>query len=113
MTQMPLNLFARQADRSRAAKYRNQVFDVLADGAWHRAKSLCAGLPGLTDRALRQIAEESRGTVISGQNGYRLTRFASTEEIDHCERWLLSQSQHMKERALEIRRARNSGGVAA
>lgn len=111
MTQ--LDLLARAADRNCAARFRDAVIALLQDGAWHRAKALCTALPGLTDRACRQIAETSHGAVISGQAGYKLTRHATNDEIDRAEAWLLSQASHMKSRAVEIRRCRNTGGVAA
>lgn len=113
MSQLALELAARTADRNRAARFRDRVLELLQDGQWHRAKTICAELDGLNERALRQVAEESRGAVISGQHGYKLTRLATNDEIDHAERWLLSQSQAMKARAVDIRKARNSGGVAA
>jgi hypothetical protein len=112
MTQ-PMLQFARTRDRKAAERFRARVMDLLSDGAWHRAKALCVACEGLTDRAVRQIAEASRGTIISSVDGYKLTRFATTDEIDHCERWLVSQARKMLDRAVEIRRARNSGGVAA
>ena len=92
---------------------RVRVLELLQDGSWHRAKSLCGAISGLTDRGLRQIAEGSRGAVISGQRGYKLTAKATTEEIDHAEAWLLSQAKHMTDRARQIRICRNRKGVAA
>jgi hypothetical protein len=49
--------------------------------------------------------------VISGQRGYHLTRQASLDDIDHSVRWLLSQADRMRERAMSISRVRH-GGVA-
>lgn len=113
MNQLAFDLAAKAADQGRAAKFRDRVLEHLDDGEWHRAKEICACFDGLTDRALRQIAEESHGSVISGQQGYKLTKFATTEEIDRAENWMLSQIEHMKKRVVDIRKARNSGGVAA
>jgi hypothetical protein len=112
MTQ-PAFTFARAADTSRAQQYADHVITLLSDGSWRRAKAICAAIPGLTDRSLRMIAEQSRGSILGGQKGYCLTKYASNDEIDRCERWLLSQADSMRGRAVEIRKARNSGGVAA
>jgi hypothetical protein len=91
------------------------VYQWLSDGQWHTAKSFAGGIARQRgfDRLLRIIADRSQGRIISGQFGYKLTQFATSEEIDHAERWLLSQARKMTERAVEIRKARNSGGKAA
>lgn len=88
------------------------VIDELADGRWHTARALVDTL-GFDERLVRLIADRSMGQIISGQKGYKLTKCATVEEIDHAERWLLSQARKMTERATEIRRARNQGGRAA
>ena len=93
-------------------KLLDRLIEVLADGRWYQARELKT-LLHTSDRKVRQLAEFSRGAVISGQQGYRLTRHASVDEIDHAERWLLSQSRKMADRAREIRICRNRGGVAA
>jgi hypothetical protein len=115
MQQPGLN-FARLSDSRTAQQYRAAVFAQLEDGAWHRAKELCARIAGLTDRAVRQIAEESHGEVLSGQLGYRLTKYATRAEANRAEAWLISQGKHMIDRARQIRIARNrrnQGGRAA
>ena len=113
MTQPTLNFQKEASDNAEIIK--GLVYDWLSDGLWHTAKSFHA--PGVVirgmDRVLRTVAERSHGQIISGQRGYKLTRCASVEEIDHAEGWLLSQARHMTERAVEIRRARNRSGVAA
>lgn len=95
-----------------AAILEPYVMQWLSDGEWHTARNFrtfgnveirIAGI----DRTLRTIADRSEGQIISGQKGYKLTKFATTEEIDHAERWLLSQARKMTERAVEIRKARN------
>lgn len=99
-----LNLLSSVTDK--AEKHAAQVYAALASGDWMTRRQL-ERLTGLDDRVIRMVAEQSKGRVISGQSGYRLTKFASVEEIDHAERWLLSQANKMRERAVEIRRARN------
>ena len=96
----------------KAEKHTAAVYAILADGCWHTAKALRLIL-GVDDRTMRLIADRSHGAILGGQSGYKLTRCASVDEIDHAERWLLSQAAKMTDRAREIRIARNRGGVAA
>ncbi len=77
------------------------VYAILADGKWHRAKSF-----GLNERVVRAIAERSDGKILGSQEGYKLTRSATVEEVAHVERWLTSQADKMKRRAYEIRQVR-------
>jgi hypothetical protein len=55
-------------------------------------------------RWLRRIAEESDGQIISGQQGYKLTRLATGEEIAHAAHWLEHQAVRLGDRARAIRR---------
>jgi hypothetical protein len=66
-------------------------------------------LTNYSDREIRAIAAASRGRIISGQRGYRLTAEATIEEVNHAEAWLRSQAACMLKRAYEIRMARNKG----
>lgn len=95
-----------------ATEYLDRFLEALSDGRWHKAGGLAVQLR-ISDRVLRKCADLSQGRVISGQEGYKLTRFATADEADHAERWLLSQARKMTERATEIRRSRNIGGRAA
>ena len=104
-------LFGPRVTRT-AAEYLDRFLDALTDGRWHKAGELQTRLH-TSDRVLRKCADLSAGRVISGQDGYKLTRFATNDEIDHAERWLLSQARKMTERATEIRRVRNQSGRAA
>jgi hypothetical protein len=70
---------------------------------WLQARDLTQ-LTGFDDRRLRAIASASKGHIISGNRGYRLTRQATIEEIDHCTAKLLSQADAMTARALQIQR---------
>jgi hypothetical protein len=110
MEQPGLNFVARSADQ--AEKLSSWFYAILERGAWVKGRDICA-LMATNERVLRQIADRSQGRVISGQHGYKLTKFATTEEIDHAERWLLSQGHKMIDRAREIRIARNRSGAAA
>ncbi len=113
---MELPLFAVQIAlprvQQKAAEMMDRFLVQLQDGQWHKAKDLSWSLH-TSDRVIRAMAEQSSGRVISGQEGYKLTRYATNDEIDHAEGWLISQANKMKARAVEIRRARNAGGRAA
>lgn len=111
MTQPLLNLF-HQRDTQKAEALEAAVYRQLEDGQWHLRRALCERIPGLNERAIRLIASESRGQIVGSDRGYRLTRFASVEEIDHAERQLISQAEKMRARAIQIRKCRNSGGRA-
>ena len=93
-------------------KLLDRFLMTISDGRWYQARELKA-LLHISDRRLRQLAEFSRGQIVSGQLGYRLTRCASVDEIDHAEAWLISQGRKMIDRAREIRISRNKGGIAA
>lgn len=90
--------------------------DLVDDGAqlavwlrgkgWQTAAAIERAL-GFDDRYMRRIANASRGHVISGQEGYRLTLEASLPEIDHARNALLSQARDMERRAIEIDRVRH------
>ncbi len=109
MTQMNLILPRVQ---QKAAEMMDRFLEQLSDGQWHRAKELSWSLH-TSDRVIRQMAESSNGRVISSQHGYKLNRYATNDELDHAEAWLISQGRKMIDRAREIRVARNRGGVAA
>lgn len=89
----------------------DRFLEQLQDGQWVKGSVLSTRLH-TSDRVIRMCADKSNGRVISGQLGYKLTRFATSDEIDHAERWLLSQAQKMTDRAREIRIARNRGVAA-
>ena len=110
MTQLGLNFTARQAQK--AIALADRFLEELSDGRWHLASEIAQRLR-TNDRVIRRCADLSGGRVISGDAGYKMTRFATGDEIDHAEARLLSQARKMTERATEIRRARNTGGRAA
>ena len=106
-----LNLLLPRVHR-KAAEMMDRFYEQLQDGQWHKGSALSTRLH-TSDRVVRMCAERSQGRVISGQLGYKMTRFATGDEIDHAEAWLLSQASKMKERAVEIRICRNRSGCAA
>lgn len=90
----------------KAAETMDRFLTELSDGVWHTRAELEARLH-TSARVIRMCAEHSKGRVISDQQGLKLTRFATTDELDHAEAWLISQGRRMIDRAREIRIARN------
>lgn len=74
---------------------------VHAARGWITARSL-RELTGHDERTLRELANRSRGAVISGQNGYKATDLATQAEVDHAVAWLRSQARAMQDRADQI-----------
>ena len=67
----------------------------LGDGKWRKQKDL-----KMDGRRVRKICSDYAGHFIScNQKGYRLTRFATTEEIQHSINDLRSRSRKMIKRA--------------
>ena len=104
MTITDLPLFARAATppQSGSGELRT-VLTELRGGQWITARELTRRT-GYSDRMLRAIANESDGQIISGQSGYKLTRCATLDEINHAAGWLLSQAKKMQTRAIAIQR---------
>lgn len=72
---------------------------------FHTAKQLLADL-ALTDRKIRQIAEESNGMIVSGPGspGYCHLDHCPTEKLAHIADTLLSQGRIMIRRAIRTRK---------
>lgn len=70
-------------------------------GGWMKAREFPAPW---NERRLRAVANASGGRVISGQRGYKLTRLATIEEVQHAAAWLRHQAHEMQRRAMEIDR---------
>jgi len=100
------------SDRAHYAEKVDRLLAVLSDGRWYRAKEL-ERILHTNDRSIRKYADLSGGRVISTEQGYKLTYYATQAEVDHAEARLLSQARKMTERAVEIRKARNGAGRAA
>lgn len=66
------------ADAERVAALRV----ALADGQWHTAKDLAA--QGFDDRELRQIRQEAREQIVTGNKGYKLAEFCTPKEFAEC-----------------------------
>ena len=79
----------------------------LKDRGWMTAKRIGEALQ-LGERRIRAIAQASKGHILGGQDGYRLTFQATLVESGRTKDFLLSQSTEMRKRALEIDRVHHS-----
>lgn len=96
-----------------AAEMMDRFLHVLQDeGDWVKGATLAARLH-TSDRVIRMCASHSKGRVLSGQKGYRLTQDATLDEITHAANWLRSQAREMLQRSMEIDRFKHRGGRAA
>jgi len=86
----------------------HRLLTLLADRDWLTASAISAlaSFAGhaWSDRKIRAIANASAGQIISGQNGYKLTRHATLEEIRRASTWLRHQADEMRQRAIDIDR---------
>ncbi len=93
----------------------NEFRYVLSDGNWHTCREIAEqlGIPfktqGVRDISrrmndmIRTFAMYDSGEVISGNRGYRLTRFADREEITQTCNRLSSQVMRMQEHVSNLR----------
>lgn len=77
------------------------VLRALTGAGWKTARQLGA-MTGFNERTLRSLANASDGQIISGQQGYKLTREATRDEIHHAANWLKHQAAEMQRRAIAI-----------
>jgi hypothetical protein len=78
-----------------------ELYAALRGRGWLTAGAVKC-VTGWSDRKVRQVAQDSRGTVLGGQLGYRMTEEATAEEVAHVVRWLRSQALKMLDRARDI-----------
>ena len=94
-----------RGDRSRRPVVTDDLLrrlvDALGHGQWSTAMVLSVVLD-TNERALRDVASQSRGQIISGQQGYKLTGHATAVEVNEARRWLISQGDRMIQRARDI-----------
>lgn len=100
-----VSLFVRKTDK--ADTYAQAVIRLLNDGHWHSAKSICQDIPELTTRDLRDIRKNSRGSIIGGGQGYRLTLHASKEEVDRYIRLCYKNMREYSNTAVQVENFRN------
>ena len=99
-------------DLIRTDKYDVRVDQLrvfLLDRGWVTAKEL-KSVFGWTDRTSRALAEAADGDVLSGQQGYKLTRQATPEELlVACNQWQ-GQIEKMAKRLSATRRKWHAAG---
>lgn len=78
------------------ADVENFIEHLLGRG-WLRAKQLVSEL-NVSRRHLRALAEHSKGRVLSGNSGYRLTAEASLPELEKFSQRMLSQTKRTQAR---------------
>lgn len=81
---------------------------------WVRAALICGAL-GMncnerSKRKIRQLAAESGGRIISGNRGYKLTKYATPEEICAAMARIRHQTIEMNHRLFEIAFAAKTAG---
>ena len=67
---------------------------TLSDGKWHKGRTI-----PIMHRKIRLICEYYPKRVLSGQQGYKLTKHASHDEIQYAVRDLKSRVRHINRRA--------------
>lgn len=97
-----LDLFA---PRFRAAgdERVGELLDYLSGRGWTSGRAIHEA-KHWDERTIRLLAASSDGQIISGQQGYKLTRQATPDELHHATAWLESQAKQMSDRACSIRR---------
>lgn len=110
--QLPLHFPGRMPRAARMAGDLHRLSLFLTGRPWTTAGEIEAAL-GWSDRRVRTLAHASRGEIISGQAGYKLTREATMEEIRHARTWLRSQAREMIARSIQIDRVFHQGGRPA
>jgi hypothetical protein len=76
--------------------------NLLSDGNWHSAKAIVKEIPELDKRTIRSIRMRSRGAVIGGQHGYRLTRAATKQETDRYIRMCYKNVREYQQTAVHV-----------
>ena len=77
-----------------------KLWRLLSDGNWHKAKDLAPHM-GNT-RIIRAICEAKPEHFVSTQAGYKLTRYATDDELMNARNDLLSRCKKMQARAEAI-----------
>lgn len=87
------------------------MLDYLNNRGWVNAREFKQRFTW-SDRTTRMLAAASNGQILSGQQGYKLTRQATPEELHHATAWLDSQANEMSLRARAIRRVWHHSATA-
>jgi hypothetical protein len=90
---------------------QDDLAQYLLGRGWTRASD-CARALSTSERAIRARASQSRGTILSGQQGYRLTSESSPADVVHAAAHLRSRARELLTRASEIERAAQAAPVS-
>jgi len=74
-----------------------KLWRLLSDGQWHKAKDLAPHMGG--SRIIRAICLAKPQHFISTQAGYKLTKYATDDELMNARNDLLSRCKKMQARA--------------
>ena len=102
-----LNLFAPPA--SPAGEIDCLLAFLAGRPGWTTARQITAAI-GLSDRQIRQLARDHRGSILSGPGspGYKLIADATLEEINHTADRLRSQAREMLAGSIRLRKVAHS-----
>lgn len=78
------------------------LIDWLSGRGWVKARAITAEFPAWKERQIRELASASRGRILSGQAGYKLTLDCTPEEVARATAWLRSQADQMRQRSIDI-----------
>lgn len=96
---------------AKAVEMMDRFIQALGDGEWHKASDLATRLR-TSDRVVRLCAEKSEGRVIGTNKGYKLQRYATSDEYFEWENRMRSQAREMLRRIVQARKQRNYGRAA-
>ena len=83
---------------------KDQIETALGDGQWHKLDDLITRLGGdeVDGRKVRAAISDSGDFISNSVQGYRLTRYATSEEIQHSLNDLRSRAADLERRARAI-----------
>lgn len=101
------------ASRGKAVEdIAEEMMDILIrhfPGMWATRKALV--MYGLTDRQCRLGRQHSKGLIIAGQMGYKLSQYATLDELRQAANMLHSQATAMLREEQELWRVLHGRGV--
>lgn len=86
----------------KADTYQQAVMNLLSDGYWHSAQSICQQIPEIDKRVIRTIRDRSRGAIIGSEKGYKLTRLATKAETDRYIRMCYKNMREYQQTAVHV-----------
>ena len=104
MTQLELTLRDRAARRRHVPKLAARMIAVLAKTRKWTTRADLMDRHGMTPRQCRLARQHAHGRIIYGNNGYRLLRYATPDEIRGCGNALLSQIQALQDEHAQLMR---------